>query len=128
MTSPGRILQLPEALTVFELAYVIRDGKDLGDSARIKFLEFLGVAHLYYYFSEFELPFPFPYINKKDILRAIDEAVLPTTLSPFNVEEIFRGGLEEMNFKGFGGSLYAYRLYKRFTFDDETKFDKDIWN
>lgn len=48
-------------------------------------------------------------------MRAIDEAVLPTTFNPLNVEEIFEHGLEEMDFKGFGGSLYAYRLYKRET-------------
>lgn len=28
-----------------------------------------------------------------------------------------------MDFKGFGASLYAYRLYKRETWDGETEYD-----
>jgi hypothetical protein len=74
------------------------------------------------------MPFKFPHINKKDILRAIDEAVLPTSFNPENVDEIFEFGLEEMDFKGFGGSLYAYRLYKRDTWEPETFFDMAHWN
>lgn len=107
---------------------MIKTGKNVGTTPRISFLEFITVAHLYYYFSEFELPFKFPHINKKDILRAIDEAVLPTTFNPTNVEEMFEFGLEEMDFKGFGGSLYAYRLYKRNTWEDEVEFDMGEWN
>jgi hypothetical protein len=42
----------------------------------------LTVAHLYYYFTEFELPFVDTSINKKDVIRAIDEGALPTTLNP----------------------------------------------
>jgi len=41
----------------------------------------LGVAHLYYYYVEFEVPFRDGNINKKDIIRAIEEGSLPTTLS-----------------------------------------------
>jgi len=128
ITSPGRLLQSPEAHEIYSLANLIRDGNKRGSQSRINFIEFLGIAHLYYYFSEFELPFKFPHINKKDILRAIDEAVLPTTMNPTNVEEIFQYDLAEMDFKGFGGSLYAYRLYKRNTFDGETVFDLGQFN
>lgn len=89
ITSPGRLLQSPEASEIYSLAHVIRDGIKTGSVPRIDYIEFVEIAHLYYYFSEFELPFKFPHINKKDILRAVDEGVLPTTFSPENVAEIF---------------------------------------
>jgi len=54
----------------------------LGDTPRISFVDFVGVAHLFYYFTEFSLPFDDGIINRKDVLRAIDEGVLPSTLSP----------------------------------------------
>lgn len=109
------------------MGYVIRDGNSRGAISKLDFVSFLGVAHLFHYFTEFEMPFKFPHINKKDILRAIDEGVLPTTFNPINVGEIFEYGLEEMDFKGFGGSMYAYRLYKRDTWDGETEFDAGIF-
>lgn len=109
------------------MGYVIREGVSTGAINRLNFIEFLPIAHLFYYFTEFEMPFKFPHIHKKDILRAIDEGVLPTTFNPINVGEIFEFGLEEMDFKGFGGSMYAYRLYKRDTWDGETEFDAGIF-
>jgi len=41
----------------------------------------VSVAHLFYYFTEFSLPFDDGVIGKKDVLRAIDSGALPTTLS-----------------------------------------------
>jgi len=40
-------------------------------------------------------------------LAGIDNGVLPTTLSPANVNSMYTGQLEEMPFKSFGGLLWA---------------------
>jgi len=65
------------------------------------------VAHLFYYFTEFSLPFDNGIIRKQDLLRGIDEGTLPTTLSPLEVEGMFNGNLIEMPFKSFGGLPWA---------------------
>lgn len=69
-------------MEVFTLVYIIAGGNIIGEETRITFVEFVGVAHLFYYFTEFSLPFDDGMIGKKDVLRAIDEGVLPTTLNP----------------------------------------------
>jgi len=40
------------------------------------------VAHLFWYFTEFSLPFDNGTISKSDVLRGIDLNALPTTLTP----------------------------------------------
>jgi len=80
----------------------------------------LGAAHIYYYWSEFSLPFHGGKINKKDVVRGIEESTLPTTLSVAQVNSVFTINLENFDFKAFGGSLYAYRLFARFAGDDST--------
>lgn len=71
-----------EASEVFKLANIIREGKLEGSVNKLDFIEFLGVAHLFYYFVEFDLPSRDEKIHKRDILRSIEEGVLPTTLNP----------------------------------------------
>lgn len=52
---------------------------------------FVGVAHLYYYFTEFSLPFDDGTIAKQDVLRGIDLNALPTTFSPMQVNVMYEG-------------------------------------
>jgi len=40
------------------------------------------VAHLFYYFTEFSLPFDNGSIFLRDVMNGIDNGVLPTTLTP----------------------------------------------
>jgi len=82
ITSPGRLLTVQDAIEIYSLAYIIKGGNILGTSSRITFVEFIGVAHLFYYFTEFSLPFDNGIIRRLDVSRAIDEGVLPTTLTP----------------------------------------------
>jgi len=60
-------------------------------------------------------------------LRAIDDAVLPSTLGPLDIHQMY-GKLEELSFKGFGGLLWAYRLFSRY--DDEVpgRLSLGEWN
>jgi hypothetical protein len=74
----------------------------------------MGVAHIYFYFTEFEVPFTSGKISKRDILRAIDEATLPNNISPLQVNEMF-GTLETLNFQGFAGLLVCQRIFHRFS-------------
>lgn len=83
ISSPGKILQQVEASELYKLACVIKDGKvNGGNIPTLNFIEFVEVAHLYYYFVEFELPFNDGVMDRKDVIRAIEEGSLPTTLTP----------------------------------------------
>jgi len=68
---------------------MIRDGAQKGQAARAAFLEFLGPAHLHYYFAEFEFPFVNALIGKKDVLRSVEDSVLPNNITPNQVKEMF---------------------------------------
>lgn len=48
------------------------------------------MAHLYYYFTEFEIPYNNKIkIAKSDVLRALEEGILPNNLSSGDVGTIF---------------------------------------
>jgi hypothetical protein len=72
-----------EASELYKLACIIKDGKiNGGNIPTLNFIEFIGVAHLYYYFVEFEVPFNNGLMDRKDFIRGIEEGSLPTTFSP----------------------------------------------
>jgi len=127
ITSPGRVLSAPDAKEVYELAFILKEGKNLGSVSQIQFLDFLCVAHLYYYFSSFELPFSKGQLTKKSALRAIDDAVLPSTLGPLDITEMF-GSLDSLPFRGFGGLLWAYRIFDRFSEEVPGRLSSGEWN
>jgi len=60
-------------------------------------------------------------------LRAVDDAVLPSTLGPLDVHEMF-GKLEELPFKGFGGLLWAYRVFSRHAVETTGRLSPAEWN
>jgi len=41
---------------------------------------------------------------------------------------IYTRNIEKMDFKAFGGSLYAFRLFKRFDEDNNNELSLDEWN
>lgn len=127
ITSPGRVLSAPDAKEVYELAFVLKEGKNTGSVSQINFLEFIGVAHLYYYFSAFELPFQKGVLTKKSALRAIDDAVLPSTLGPLDIHQMY-GKLDQLTFKGFGGLLWAYRTFSRYDNETPGRLSLAEWN
>jgi len=54
ITSPnGKILSVADTAEVFSLVFILQTGQGWGTVSQISFTEFVGVAHLYYYFSEF---------------------------------------------------------------------------
>jgi len=108
VTSPGRLLTQQDAYEIYTLAYIIEAGQPFGVSTRIEFVEFFGVAHLFYYFTEFSLPFDDGSISLKDLNRGVDAGVLPSTLTPKQIGQMF-DGYEEMPFRSFGGLLWAQR-------------------
>jgi len=60
-------------------------------------------------------------------LRAVDDAVLPSTLGPLDVHQMF-GKLEELPFKGFGGLLWAYRIFSRYAVSTPGRLSLAEWN
>jgi hypothetical protein len=66
-------------------------------------------------------------LTKKSALRAIDDAVLPSTLGPLDITQMY-GKLEELPFKGFGGLLWAYRLFDRFDEEVPGRLAQGEWN
>lgn len=99
-------------------------GNILGNKSRISFPEFVGVAHLFYYFTEFSLPFDDGIIGKRDVLRGIDEGVLPTTLSPLQISDMFEG-LDELPYRGFAGLLWAQRCFMKQDADGDRRLGLD---
>jgi hypothetical protein len=49
-------------------------------------------------------------LSKKEVLRAIDESVLPTSLTPKVVNDMY-GTLKSLDFGGWAGFLYCYRVF-----------------
>jgi len=121
ITSPGRMLSQQDSVEIYTLAYIIEAGQPIGTSTRIEFVEFLGVAHLFYYFTEFSLPFDDGTIGLKDVQRAIDAGVLPTTLTPKQVIGMY-DGVEDMPFQSFGGLLWAQRIFSKYDASGEARW------
>ena len=64
---------------------------------------------MYFYFSAFELPFLDGYLNRKDVLRAIENQQLASSLTPNVVNSIFDND-DKMNidFMHFSSIMYIY--------------------
>lgn len=45
-------------------------------------------------------------------MRAIDDSILPTTLTPKIINDMY-GSFEELDFAAWSGLLYAYRIFIR---------------
>lgn len=58
--------------------------------AALGVLDFLQISYLYYYFSEFGVPFRDGYLARQDLQRAIDNQVLPSALSPYIVDQMYQ--------------------------------------
>jgi len=52
-------------------------------------MEFANVAHLFFYFNEFDAPMLNGVLTKKDILLSLEDSSLPTFLTPRYVDSIF---------------------------------------
>lgn len=127
ITAPGKIQQIIDGKECFRLANVIRVGKQFSGSS-MTYIEFVLVGHLHYYFTEFSIPFSDKgTVNKKDIIRAVEEGVLPTTMTAGEVSSIYGRGAE-WEFKAFGGALYAFRLHRRFGVSSPGSINMAEWN
>lgn len=70
----GRRLGLPEATVIFNLATDIKVIKPASlDDPYMDFLSFLEIARIYYFFSNFDIPFSDGQLTKKDLLRAVTD-------------------------------------------------------
>lgn len=124
ITAPGRIQQIIDGKDCFRLANIIKGGTQNSQSS-IDYIQFIQVAHLHYYFTEFSIPFSDKgTVNKKDLIRAIEEGVLPTTMTTGEVSSIFGRGAE-WEFKAFGASQYAFRLHRRFGLESPGTINMD---
>ena len=120
IVAPGRLIDRSEASQIFTLAFLLNRGKNV-EKATIDALSFINIAHLFYYFNVMDNPSFKGSLVKYDILRGIDEQVLPIDLSKNTVNEIFNyinphtNGLERVSFAAFAFYLYVFRVFNRFT-------------
>ena len=80
----------------------------------MKFLQYLEISHLYYYFHEFDIPFNGEAISKKQVLKAIENEVLPSSLTPRVINHIFEDS-EELEFPAFASLLFWYGKFSEKT-------------
>ena len=82
--APGRTIDYSESKVLLNIIYFMKTGWLPMSTTHTTFQvkEFIQIAHIYYYFNSFDMPFLDNVISKADILRVIDEQSLPTSLSP----------------------------------------------
>jgi len=113
---PHRRLMFPEAKEIFDEGLKIKYGKLTGESAYIGFLEFFEVVRIFHFFEEFEVPFNDGILLKKDILRAIDDHAMPSTLTPLVVSSMFNSiEKDSMTFPIFTTLFRLYRFFHKYS-------------
>jgi len=70
--------------------------KPNGASAYINFDAFYKITRIFYIFAKFEIPFVDGYLEKKDVMRALDHQTVPSNISPNQVDVMFDGVLNPM--------------------------------
>jgi hypothetical protein len=82
---PGRRLYLPDSTELFDMAVLIFKGTPLNDTPYLDFASFFEIARVYYFFQEFNIPFDDGLLMKKDMMRAINDQMVPHDISPLVV-------------------------------------------
>jgi len=77
-----------ETTEIFDLAVKLNQFK-YEAKTYLEFMDFLQIARIYYYFSEYEVPFVDGVLEKKDLVRAINDQVTPTFFTPSLVDTLF---------------------------------------
>lgn len=114
VTVPGRRVDLPEADQVFQVLAFVKAGKYKQRGVLVELKDFIYISHLFYYFSAFELPFLDGYLNRKDILRAIENQQLASSLTPSIIDDIFESDKQDIDFMHFTSVMYVHQLFQRY--------------
>jgi len=112
---------LPVSNQVFNIAIQLYKTKIKENEAFLDFFSFAKIAYLYYYFNEFGLPFQEESLTKKALLLAIEDQVMPTSITVEWVQRIFyeldpdnNGNKLKLSFGGFAGLIHCFQLYNSF--------------
>ena len=90
ITSPRtRRIYTPDEKIMFKSAIVLSDGYYNGQQSYLTITQFIGVAHVYNYFNEYQVPFDEGFVYLNDVLKATQEEMLPFIYTPFNVKTMF---------------------------------------
>ena len=121
VTTPQKRRFLPVANQVFNIAVELYKTKNRDNEAFLDFFSFAKIAYLYYYFNEFELPFQSENLTRKVLLNAIEDQVMPTSITVEWANRIFysldpenNGNKLKLDFSGFAGIVHCLRLYNEF--------------
>jgi len=123
ITSPRARTLLPsEEKAFFQTAVVLTDGYNVGQRSTLNLLEYVQIAYLLNYLSDYELQLS-ENVRVDDVLRGIQEGTFPVWVTRSFSSTLFEGNASSVSFSIFCGSYYALRLFK---FQSLTAFlDKD---
>jgi len=129
---PGRRMYLPDATELFDIATTIYVGSPVQDTSTITFRAFFEISRIYYFFQEFNIPFDDGYLQKKDMLRAINEQNVPQEITPFVVNVFFEAianpdqpNERNMNFQSFAALFNIFRKFVRHAETNEAGLTKE---
>jgi len=85
-------------------------GYYVGQTSYLTPIQLIGVAYIYNYFSDYELPYNDGYVEKVDFIRSVQDGMLPSIYNPLVVDQIFEG-MEALDFFALSQSVYGFRTY-----------------
>lgn len=114
-TTPQKRKFLPVANQVFNIANKLFYVKNSETNLFLNFFDFLRIAHLYYYFNEYELPFQDEYLSKRILIKGISDQIMPNSFDLNIINEIYEGFDPEisLDFGSFASLAHFHKIYIR---------------
>jgi len=89
-SSNKKTISRDEAKQVFEMGLILIYGNTYNINVNnLDFVGFVTIAHLYHYFTEYGIPFFGMVLKKRDMINAVNEFRLPSTITPGIINDMF---------------------------------------
>jgi hypothetical protein len=99
-----------EERLIFESGIILTDGFYYGQSNFLSLTQFIGVAQIYNYFQDYELPYSDGIVEPEDFIRAVQDANMPPIYNSLVVNKLFID-MEGMDFFSLCQTIWSYRMY-----------------
>ena len=78
-----------EERLIFQSGIILTDGFYYGQSNFLSLTQFIGVAQIYNYFQDYELPYSDGIVEPEDFVRAVQDANMPPIYNSLVVNKLF---------------------------------------
>ncbi len=99
-----------EERILFQAGIILTDGFYFGQSNYLSMTQFLGVAQIYNYFQDYELPYNDGIVEPEAFIRAVQDGSMPQIYNSLVIKKLFID-MDGLDFFSLCQTVWSYRMY-----------------